>query len=196
MLSGGERARLTFAKLILREHNLLLLDEPTNHLDIPSKEVLEEALQNYDGTLIAVSHDRYFIDRLSTKILDFDGPGGKPVFYDGNYREYLSFRSMHEDGARESVEKAPVSENKESYLQNKKNRSELNRLRGAHDRAEKEKISIEEELDALKKEEDEHQTDYQVLSEISKRREELEERLLTLYEIIEQTEKELSQRSE
>ena len=196
VLSGGERARLTFAKLILRDHNLLLLDEPTNHLDIPSKEALEEALRSYDGTLIVVSHDRYFIDKLSTKILDFDGPDGKPLFFDGNYREYQNYRALCGDTAKETAEKAPASENKEQYLQSKKNRSELNRLRGAHDRAEKERIEIEAELDALKKKEEEHQTDYQILSQISQRREELEERLLALYEIIEETEKELSSRSE
>ena len=83
VLSGGERARLTFAKLMLKENNLLLLDEPTNHLDIASKEVLEEALADYDGTVLCVSHDRYFISRLANHILDFDGAGGVPAFFEG-----------------------------------------------------------------------------------------------------------------
>ena len=69
-LSGGERARLTLSKLILMQTNLLVLDEPTNHLDIASREALEEALEDYDGTVVIVSHDRYFIEKLATRIID------------------------------------------------------------------------------------------------------------------------------
>ena len=74
-LSGGERARLTLCKLILRSVNLLVLDEPTNHLDIASREALEEALEDFEGTILAVSHDRYFIDRVATRIIELS-PGG------------------------------------------------------------------------------------------------------------------------
>ena len=69
-LSGGERARLTLCKLVLSDSNLLVLDEPTNHLDIGSREALEEAINNYNGTVVAVSHDRYFIDKLATRLLE------------------------------------------------------------------------------------------------------------------------------
>ena len=87
VLSGGERTRLAVARMLLRPSNTLLLDEPTNHLDIDSKEVLLNALEDYGGTLIFVSHDRYFVERLATKIVEVGG--GRAVLYPGKYDEYL-----------------------------------------------------------------------------------------------------------
>ena len=86
-LSGGEKGRLALAKLIYSRVNVLVLDEPTNHLDIPSREALEEALTAYDGTIITISHDRYFLDRIATQILALDGRG-RAEHYDGDYTEY------------------------------------------------------------------------------------------------------------
>ena len=86
-LSGGEKGRLALAKLIYSNKNVLVLDEPTNHLDIPSREALESALDAYQGTIITVSHDRYFLDRIATQILSFED-GGQAEIFDGNYSEY------------------------------------------------------------------------------------------------------------
>ncbi|MCB1023566.1 MAG: ABC-F family ATP-binding cassette domain-containing protein [Acidobacteria bacterium] len=86
-LSGGEKGRLSLAKLIYSKANVLILDEPTNHLDIPSREALEAALAEYDGTIITVSHDRYFLDQIATQILAFE-EGGRVEVYNGNYSEY------------------------------------------------------------------------------------------------------------
>lgn len=88
LLSGGEKSRVALIKLILSESNFLLLDEPTNHLDILSKEALENALINYDGTIFTISHDRYFLNRVATRIIYFDGENGITE-YPGNYSYYL-----------------------------------------------------------------------------------------------------------
>ena len=85
-LSGGEKGRLALAKLIYSRKNVLILDEPTNHLDIPAREALEAALDEYDGTIITVSHDRFFLDKLATQILAFEDDGA--YSYNGNYTEY------------------------------------------------------------------------------------------------------------
>ena len=86
-LSGGERGRVSLAKLMLSEANFLILDEPTNHLDITSKEILENALSHYGGTVLYVSHDRYFINKTATRILDLTGK--RMMNYIGNYDYYL-----------------------------------------------------------------------------------------------------------
>jgi ATP-binding cassette subfamily F protein 3 len=91
-LSGGEKGRLALAKLIYSRVNVLVLDEPTNHLDIPSRESLEEALDAYQGTIITISHDRYFLDRVATQILAFDG-AGNVEHYDGDYTEYHDWKA-------------------------------------------------------------------------------------------------------
>ena len=91
-LSGGEKGRLALAKLIYSRVNVLVLDEPTNHLDIPSREALEEALDAYEGTILTISHDRYFLDRVATQILALDG-AGVAEHYDGDYTEYHDWKA-------------------------------------------------------------------------------------------------------
>ena len=104
-LSGGEKGRVSLAKLMLSEANFLILDEPTNHLDITSKEILESAISGYEGTVLYVSHDRYFINRTATRILDLTG--GQLVNYIGNYDYYLE----HVDERMERIFGARAGQN-------------------------------------------------------------------------------------
>ncbi|MDO4964529.1 MAG: ABC-F family ATP-binding cassette domain-containing protein, partial [Streptococcus gallolyticus] len=133
MLSGGERARLLLAKLSMQNDNFLILDEPTNHLDIDSKEVLEDALIDFDGTLLFVSHDRYFINRVATKVLEISEKGS--TLYLGDYDYYLEKKAeleeierLKSEEAQEKtvaiVEKAPAND----YQAQKANQKELRKL--------------------------------------------------------------------
>ena len=105
VLSGGERTRLAVARMLLRPSNTLLLDEPTNHLDLDSKDVLLEALEDFGGTLIFVSHDRYFVDRLATKIIEIGGGGA--LVYPGTYEEFLWSRKQREAAPEKPRRRAP-----------------------------------------------------------------------------------------
>ena len=101
-LSGGENGRVALAKLMLRKDNLLLLDEPTNHLDMDSREVLEDALDDFDGTLLTVSHDRYFINRVANRVVEMRPDG--VTEYLGNYDDYVEKKRLEADGALAQAE--------------------------------------------------------------------------------------------
>lgn len=134
-LSGGEKAKLCLLKLMLSGSNVLLLDEPTNHLDIPSREVLEAALSDFDGTIICISHDRYFINKLSTKIYRMTQNGFDK--FDGDYNDYA------DAVLAQSKEKPKKAETKVNLYKLRKERdSEMNKLRGRIKR-------LEEEIDRL-----------------------------------------------
>lgn len=140
-LSGGERARVLLCKLMLSGANFLILDEPTNHLDIESCEALEAALSDYDGTLLVVSHDRYFINKLARKIYHLDKSGSS--FYDGNYDYYLEKSAMFENAVSDSGKK---TEKVNEYKLEKQRRSEKNRLSGRLSRCEQRISELEAEV--------------------------------------------------
>lgn len=119
-LSGGEKARLQLALLMLEKNNLLILDEPTNHLDIDSKEMLEQALQNYEGTLLFVTHDRYFINELANKIFNITADGNE--LFQGDYQYYLEKLEQREaiENYEQSNKKQTASTNDDDFYINQK----------------------------------------------------------------------------
>ena len=188
VLSGGERARLTLAKLILSEMNVLILDEPTNHLDIDSREALESALEAFDGTIICVSHDRYFIEKLSTRIIDVVLPDeGKCriVTFEKAGTGYTELCRDRERAATttESAVTTSAPSSKEQYLTAKKNAAEQKKQERYIERLKKEALTLEAELEALESEmSGDAATDYVRLAELDNRKNEIEERLMFIYE--------------
>jgi ATP-binding cassette subfamily F protein 3 len=153
VLSGGEKGRLAMCKLLLQPHSLLVLDEPTNHLDMRSKEVLKNALMKYDGTLIVVSHDRDFLQGLTSHVFEFKG--GKVKQYIGDVNEYLASRKMQSfkqlEKKEELLQKPEAkiqknAENKEEQEQRKQKEKELKNLQNAISKAEKEIEKLETEI--------------------------------------------------
>lgn len=132
MLSGGEKARLLLAKLSMQHDNFLILDEPTNHLDIDSKEVLENALIDFDGTLLFVSHDRYFINRVATKVLEISETGS--TLYLGDYDYYLEKKAELEELQEAKKDQAILSDTSASewdtndYQKQKENQKEIRKI--------------------------------------------------------------------
>lgn len=190
-LSGGERARLTLAKLILKKVNLLIMDEPTNHLDIGSCEALENALLAFDGTIVAVSHDRYFINRIATRIIELapETEGGCIDYplddYDDAYTEYMRIRDTRRLAEKEAApEKAPT-DSKLDYEQRKREAAAKRGEEKKRARAEAKISELEAELAKLDEELfGSAATDYKRAAEIDARKCEIEEELLELYEIV------------
>ena len=188
-LSGGEKGRVSLAKLMLSNANLLILDEPTNHLDITSKEILENALNSYTGTVLYVSHDRYFINSTATRIIELTA--NTLVNYIGNYDYYLEKKDILTAAViKESVsptdsDNTSVSSNtKEQWLSSKEEQARLKKLKNNLARVEEQISSIEERL----KEIDEEYMNPDIgsntgrLMELHKEKEKLDEKLNNLYE--------------
>lgn len=144
-LSGGEKARVSLCKIMLGDANFLLLDEPTNHLDIISREILESNLVSYEGTLLFISHDRYFINQVATRIIELTPDEIIP--YLGNYDFYLEHRRVIE---QKKQEEQPASINKESYNQQKMASSELRKKKARRNKLEKEIEGAEEQIEMIK----------------------------------------------
>ena len=188
-LSGGEKGRVSLAKLMLSNANLLVLDEPTNHLDITSKEILENALNSYTGTVLYVSHDRYFINSTATRIIELTA--NTLVNYIGNYDYYLEKKDILTAAViKESVsptdsDNTSVSSNtKEQWLSSKEEQARLKKLKNNLARVEEQISSIEERLKEI---DDEYMnpdigSNTGRLMELHKEKEELDDKLNNLYE--------------
>ncbi len=188
LLSGGEHGRVSLAKLMLSKANLLILDEPTNHLDITSKEILENALNSYDGTVLYVSHDRYFINKTATRILDLTDR--KLVPYIGNYDYYLEHKDVVEkaylrgtlgNGDSQTAVQTET-DNKLDWKAQKEEQARLRKKQNEISRIEKEIAKLEEEGANVDKELENpaYFTDHVKLGELTKRKNEIEEKLLEL----------------
>ena len=162
-LSGGERARVALLKLILQKPNFLIMDEPTNHLDAASREVLEEALAGYEGTLLCVSHDRYFVNRLANKVLYFNGQEVKTL--EGNYDTYAEFlRAGLNAPAQAPAEKKPNAYllRKEQERNERKRQSRIAKIEARLSAIETEKNAVSERLSAP-----ETASDYELLLKLT-----------------------------
>ena len=185
-LSGGEKGRVSLAKLMLSEANFLILDEPTNHLDIISKEILEEALSNYEGTVLYVSHDRYFINKTATRILDLTNQ--KLVNYIGNYDYYLEKKEELTQIYAPDMQEAPAETKTSAVkLDWKQQKEEQARLRKKENDLKKTEAMIEE-LETRDSEIDEEMAKPEVATNVaecvrlSKEKAEIAQKLEELYE--------------
>ena len=188
-MSGGERTRLALAKLLLVPRNVLLLDEPTNHLDIPACEILEEALAHFDGTVLLVSHDRYFLERVATRLIHLEE--GRVTLYSGSWSDYQSHRQKLEAQAREEAEASkpgkarkpaqeakPAAKGKESY-EDAKRKSRENEKR-ARRIAELEKLiaDAEDKLAALRTQlKDAPGSDWEKIADLAEKEQEMVRRV-------------------
>ncbi len=175
VLSGGEKVRLSLAGLLLQHSNFLILDEPTNHLDIPGKEALEDALKGFTGTILFVSHDRYFISRLATSLLVFEN--GTAEYIPLTYAEYAEKKELEQTAAAEEEKKEKTSEDTRRQMSPDSLRREIARI-------EKEITDKEEELEyhrSLRFEEEYYQ-DYQKMNALDEKIDDIHNELAHLYE--------------
>ena len=190
-LSGGERGRVSLAKLMLSPANFLILDEPTNHLDIQSKSILEDAIRSYTGTVLVVSHDRYFINRIATRILELKDQ--KLYSFIGNYEYYDSHKEQVYTAAAavapESADSvpdttAPVSSAKDDYKKQKEEQARIRKKENDIKKTEQQIEEIEADISEIDREfeKPEIATNSAKLGELSKKREELSSKLSALYE--------------
>lgn len=180
VLSGGEKARLTFAKMMLDELNLLILDEPTNHLDAATREVLEEAILGYNGTVIAVSHDRYFIKKLATRILELSHNGH--FDFKGGYEDFCSYKENHSNtvSANSSVQETE-SDGKTDYLRAKQEKSRRRKAEKQLSDAERGIAECEQKLKEIDADMEKYGSDYVKTAELYEEQKAVSEKLDEFY---------------
>jgi ATP-binding cassette subfamily F protein 3 len=161
-LSGGEKSRVALAKLILSTSNFLILDEPTNHLDINSREVLEEALANYEGTILSISHDRYFINKLATRILELDNCSLLDI--EGNYDFFMDYKNKIKKSASDASNQPQISQSKLDYKAEKEERARIRKLEKRYSEIETKIANTENRLKVI----DEEMFDEEIASDHSK----------------------------
>lgn len=194
-LSGGERGRVSLAKLMLSPANFLVLDEPTNHLDIQSKEILEDALENYTGTILFVSHDRYFINKVASRIIELKDK--KLTSYIGNYDYYEEHRDISNISKNPFSTVTPDSENhsepsvevntsaKDDYLKNKEEQARLRKRANDLKKTEEKIAKLEQLLEEIDASINlpENATNSAKLNELSEKRQKTDDELMELYEL-------------
>ena len=178
-LSGGERVRLALAKILQEKPNFLILDEPTNHMDMIGKETLESMLESFEGTILFVSHDRYFIKKMAESLIVFDGNEAK--YLPLTYEEYLEKRdTLSPVFEKKTVEEPKIAKGKDDYQKSKERARQERRLNKVYELI----AEVEKQIDEKTKEQglEENQSDFERLMKISSELEELENRLLELLE--------------
>ncbi|MBP6003059.1 MAG: ABC-F family ATP-binding cassette domain-containing protein [Pyrinomonadaceae bacterium] len=188
-LSGGEKGRLALAKLIYSQKNVLVLDEPTNHLDIPSRESLENALDEYDGTLIVVSHDRFFLDKIANQMLSFENDG-RVLSFDGNYTEFHDWKienavsGVQSPRVQASQPAAAPAAEKTSRPASALSKNQINQLEKRIKQIEAEIPALEAEAAGLTKDMSDPKvaSDYPRLAELTEKLTKTESRVKALYE--------------
>lgn len=189
VLSGGEKARVALTKILLSDANFLILDEPTNHLDIPSVEILADALNNYNGTYIAVSHDRYFLSKITNKIAFLENHQIK--IYPGSYEEFQTYQANKPTHQTPQ----PIKENSTSKTQTPNTFEQNKKLKSEQRKVEKNIASIEAQIESLKHTflDPEIQTDYKKIASLQQEIEQLELILIEEYTKLEHILNELGQ---
>ena len=186
LLSGGEKARLTLAKLMLSKMNLLILDEPTNHLDIVSRERLEKAIADFEGTVIAVSHDRYFVNKLATRIADFGTfERGSVYVYEGDYQSFLDYKKAINTSDTKTPKTEIMTASKEQYLNAKRDQADKRRQERRIVKAKEDIERLEKRIEELNAEmSGDIAFDYVKLAALSAEYDECEAKLMELYELL------------
>lgn len=192
VLSGGEKARLTFAKMMLDELNLLILDEPTNHLDAATREVLEDALLRYDGTVLAVSHDRYFIRKLATRIFELR-TDGTAFDYKGEYEDFCAYKESHTESESDSSPATEEKGGKSDYLRGKQEKSRRRKAEKQLTDAENRIAACEARLKELDEEMAVAGSDYVRTAELYAEQDKLHAEIEELYTLWDQASEELEQ---